>query len=185
MRFRPGHRQQQRILAAQFNADTGTQDAMRAKLADPSVPEHVKQGIRNRFAWADSVKPAKKRRPAGSSGEPLEADVQKACIELLLAHPRVSKVIRFNSGAVHGESETGKRYFVRFASEPVPDIYFFGPSVWGWLEVKRPGWTRPKDERENRQARFLDDVRVAGGIGRFITDPQQIMEALKSDGQQF
>jgi hypothetical protein len=179
MRFRPGHRQQQRILAAEFKADTGKLAAMRAKLDDPATPEHVKDGIRKRLAWADSVKPAKKRRAAGSSGEPLEADVQKACMELLASHPRVSLYRRFNSGAAYSENGA----LVRFSYPGiVVDLYALlkdGTSCW-W-ECKRASWKWPATplQREIDQRDFMDDAGACGAITGFITDPQQIMEALK------
>lgn len=35
------------------------------------------------------------------------------------------------------------------------------------VEVKKPGWKKPSDDREHAQARFLSTVVALGGYGRF------------------
>lgn len=175
MRFRPGLRQTIRA-----NASRALE--LEERLADQRLAPCTRASLERHLAAARATleKPVRTRKPAGSDGKPLERDIQRACIELLQSHPKVRRVIRVNSGAVQGESATGKRYFVRFASEPLPDIYVILKDGLGcaWFEIKRPGWLRPTDAREARQAAFLQDVRQSGGIGEFITDPQQIVGAL-------
>lgn len=41
------------------------------------------------------------------------------------------------------------------------------------IECKHPGWRAPENERDVAQERFLNAVRAAGGIGAFITHPDQ------------
>lgn len=164
MKFRPNFRQRLRDNARAL-------DALATASGKPTPPALEALLVEQR-------KPPRQRAKAGSDGRPLERDVQAAVMELLRFHPRVTKAIRFNSGAAYGE-HNGKKYYVKFASETVVDVYFFGPGLWGWLEIKRPGWTHPTDKREEDQATFLADVRAAGGIALFVTDAEQVAEALR------
>jgi len=118
---------------------------------------------------------------------PLEADVLRAVSDLLAAHPRVSYALRINSGMASYEAKTGKYapvYFHKWLRAPtpckMPDI--FGALIDGRtlaLEIKRPGWSKPRDEREHQQANFLALIRDLGGIGAFVTDARQLEELLK------
>lgn len=51
------------------------------------------------------------------------------------------------------------------------------------VEVKKPGWTKPTDDREKEQEQFINNVNRMGGIGFFLTEPeilqQKISENLK------
>jgi hypothetical protein len=42
------------------------------------------------------------------------------------------------------------------------------------LEIKDVGWTRPEDEREVAQKKWIDLVNFYGGYAAFISDPSQI-----------
>ena len=107
--------------------------------------------------------------------KPLEREIQKAIIEALRLHPRVLKVVRFNSGGSMHRGANGKDYLVMFSSEPVPDLFVMLRHGFAWLEVKRSGWTKPTDHREERQAAFLACVRQAGGIGAFVTSVEEAL----------
>lgn len=122
--------------------------------------------------------PARKRVPK----TPLEGDIQASVLSALRKHPRVAWVGRFNSGAYRTEYK-GKKGFYKFNYMPkglsmcdlagmLTDGRFFG------LEVKRPGWKGPGDEREECQAAFLDLVVKHGGVGRFITCLDEALEAI-------
>ena len=51
------------------------------------------------------------------------------------------------------------------------------------LEMKRPGWhLTPGDARGQAQNNFLTVVNNSGGIGRFITDPQNYVDILREYG---
>ena len=110
--------------------------------------------------------------------EPLERDIQKAIIQALRLHPRVIKVVRFNSGGSIHRGADGRDQLVLFSSEPVPDLFVLLKGGFAWLEVKRPSFKSPRDEREERQARFLAAVREAGGIGCFVRSVDEAIDAI-------
>ena len=122
-----------------------------------------------------------KRGPRVDTG-PLEADVVRAVGELLARHPRVSYALRINSGMASYEAKSGRYapvYFHKWVRSPtkcrMPD--FFGATTDGRtiaLECKRPGWTKPTDDREREQAAFLNLIFRMGGIADFITDAAQV-----------
>lgn len=131
----------------------------------------------------DAVKPPppRKRLPRlDAPHKPLERDIQRAIIEALRLHPRVLKVVRFNSGGSMHRGANGKDYLVMFSSEPVPDLFVLLRGGFAWLEVKREGWQRPSDAREERQAAFLAAVREAGGIGCFVRSVDEALAAISA-----
>ena len=153
--------------------------ALRAMSPDGKLPE----AMQARFD-ALRPKPRKPRVPRlptlDAPHKPLEREIQKAIIEALRLHPRVLKVVRFNSGGSMHRGANGKEYLVMFSSEPVPDLFVLLRGGFAWLEVKRPGWRQPTDEREMRQSRFLATVREAGGIGCFVRSVDEALEAISS-----
>jgi hypothetical protein len=49
--------------------------------------------------------------------------------------------------------------------------------VWGRffaVEVKRPGWKAPTDDRERAQSAFLTNVRALGGVGLFAQSVEDV-----------
>ena len=121
----------------------------------------------------------KKRLPRiDAPHKPLEREIQKAIIQALRLHPRVLKVVRFNSGGSMHRDNQGRDHLVMFSSEPVPDLYVLLKGGFAWLEVKRPPWSRPTDAREELQARFLAAVREAGGIGCFVRSVKEAIAAI-------
>jgi hypothetical protein len=151
--------------------------AARAMSPDGKLPEAMQRAF-------DAVRPAP-ARPRKQRAErldaphkPLERDIQKAIIEALRLHPRVIKVTRFNSGGSMHRGADGRDRLVLFSSEPVPDLFVLLRGGFAWLEVKRPGWSRPTDLREERQAAFLAAVREAGGIGQFVRSIDEAIAAI-------
>lgn len=122
------------------------------------------------------------KRSYNRSGQPLEADVLRAVGDLLAQHPRVSYALRINSGAASYEAKSGAYAPVHFhiwvrSREPYRMPDFFGCLIDGRslaLECKRPGWSKPADDRERQQAAFLALIRELGGVGAFITDAEQV-----------
>lgn len=113
---------------------------------------------------------------------PLEADVLTLVADLLQAHPLVRFAVRQNSGAASYEAKSGRYapiFFYKWIKCPEPVTL---PDVWGMLtsgrffffELKRPGWTKPTDDRERKQAAFLEIVRKGGALAAFVTDAEQI-----------
>lgn len=150
-------------------------------------------------ASAERVMPPEPKRRAqrAPDGEtqprPLEADVIRAVEALLAVHPRVIWALRMNSGAASFEAASGKFAPVWFhrwvrAPEKCRMSDFLGvvadPSPWTArpvilaIECKRPGWTRPTDQREREQAAFLEIVRRNGGIGLFACSVEDVAQAL-------
>ena len=151
--------------------------AARAMSPDGKLPPHMQRAF-------DAVRPApvRKRLPRlDAPHKPLERDIQRAIIEALRLHPRVIKVTRFNSGGSMHRGSDGRDRLVLFSSEPVPDLFVLlrdSKAGFAWLEVKRPGWSRPTDLREERQAAFLAAVREAGGIGQFVRSVDEALAAI-------
>jgi hypothetical protein len=116
-----------------------------------------------------------------------EGPVVKAVCELLAAHPATALVVRQNSGSASYEHSSGKWAPINFYTlwKPTKDEVTV-VDVWGFLktgryyafECKAPGFKHPRDDRERRQAMFLMLVRNCGGIAMFVTDVQQVQEAL-------
>lgn len=133
----------------------------------------------NFYGMKEFVKPIRSRVP---SGRPLESSVLQAVGDLLAQHPKVSYALRINSGMASYEGRSGKYqpvWFHIWVRSPAPCRMpdFFGALIDGRtlaLECKRPGWSKPNDEREHQQAAFLDLIRSMGGIGEFVTDAEQV-----------
>ena len=113
--------------------------------------------------------------------EPSEADVQASIRQLLAVHPRVAWHGRINSGKAWLPSgKVGKFRPVQFHDVPgMSDL--LGQLVDGRLlaiEVKRPSWRQPTDERERLQQAFLTRVCDAGGLGFFARSLEDVLVML-------
>lgn len=133
-----------------------------------------------------------------------EAQVLRDVRAYLALHPKVSRIIRVNSGAAQlGDPEHPR--FVRFCDiegqnqlrhaarrsathaaaaeermELVCDIIgFLTDGRFLAVEVKHGGWKRPTDARERAQARFLEVVRSTGGVAGFVASLKMAEELLK------
>jgi len=132
-----------------------------------------------------SLKPGKPRQAPVSR----EGPVVRAVCELLEIHPKTALVVRQNSGSASYEQASGKWAPINFYMlwKPTSKEVTI-PDVWGLLkdgrfyafECKAPGFKHPRDDRERRQAAFLMLIRNCGGIARFVTDVQQVQEALNA-----
>lgn len=116
----------------------------------------------------------------------LEASVISEVSSLLANHPAVLFAVRQNSGAAFLKGRDGKDmpvWFYRCITSPekmrISDF-------WGILrdgrmfafECKRRSWTKPTDQREFEQLAFLTMVANSGGIGRFVTCAEDVLDAL-------
>ena len=150
--------------------------ALRALSPDGTLPEPMQRALA-----AVKPPPLRKRAPPQPTGEPLEADIQKAIMQALELRPEVVKVVRFNAGAAYFYKPDGSKSLVHFSSEPVVDLYvLMRGGRYAWLEVKRPSFKAPRDLREERQAAFLVAVREAGGIGQFVRSVDEAIAAIAS-----
>ena len=154
---------------------------MKLPTARRSAKAQVQQAIDfGEFARAvAAVAPEQQKRAKRVRLDPLEADVQRAIMDLLAVHPKVAFAGRFNSGAVvtehTGKNGKSKRGFYRMNTIPgFSDIHGMlktGRAL--YVEVKRRGeYLRPE------QATFLELVRLHGGLGIVAYDAQQVADAL-------
>lgn len=136
---------------------------------------------------AQSVIPEKrayaKREPDGT----YESDIQRDIIEMLKRHPKVAIIERHNSGASSEIGADGKLRFVRFNTVyRVNGVRMRKSDIDCTLvngkrfvvEVKRPPWRGPTDQREYEQENYINHVRAATGYGLFATSVAEVEEAL-------
>jgi hypothetical protein len=117
----------------------------------------------------------KKRAPAQPSGEPSEAEILRAIIQLLKRHPRVAMCWRQNSGTFQERNRDGTTRYIRAnTARGMSDI--MGTLKDGRtlaIEVKsRTGRMRPGQEE------FLQQIRDAGGVAgvcRSVEDAQKLL----------
>jgi len=103
----------------------------------------------------------KKRAPAKPSGEPSEAEILRAIIQLLHRHPRVAQAWRQNSGTFQERNRDGSTRYIRANTQKgmsdIMGILKDGRTL--AIEVKsRTGRMRPGQEE------FLQTIRSAGGV---------------------
>lgn len=130
----------------------------------------------------NNVPARKTRAPSQPSLLPTEAEVQKAIITYLCANPKVCLVERHNSGAVtdgnyyvqfhHIYGSMGKRVRKADICGLLRDGRMFA------IEVKRPPFTGPRNEREVEQGNYLELVRSCGGIGIFAVSVDDVRKFL-------
>jgi hypothetical protein len=161
LKFKPSFREQ-------LNANQRGLDMLADLSGKPRIALHVPVA-------------AKKRARAGSTGEPLERDVQAAIIAYLLHHPQVRLVERINSGTATDQSGNYVRFHTIYQKGlRKPDLdCMLADGRRMVIEVKRPGWTKPINEREEEQGNYLALIRSLGGIGIFATCIEDVQAALK------
>lgn len=101
--------------------------------------------------------------PRGSTGKPLERDVQKAVLAYLKAHPAVAFAGRLNSGSA--QMQDGRPIWFHTLGNGAPDIIGAMRHNCAWLaiEVKRPGM-KPRPE----QLMWLEAITFAGGCAGWV-----------------
>ena len=130
--------------------------------------------------------PPKRERRAPDPADS-EAPVVAAVGELLAAHPQVLFAVRQNSGAMHVPSRINERlvpiWFYRVVRAPENVTL---PDYWGFLrdcrafaiECKRPSWKKPHDDRERRQAAYIQMIEAIGGVGGFVRSADEAQALL-------
>jgi hypothetical protein len=107
---------------------------------------------------------------------PLEKDIKASIMEMIQSL-NLGSCTRYNSGALKIDDR-----YVKFNSaeghsdlsgvlSPTGRAYF--------LEVKRPGWNGPVDERELKQAQFLAEQKACGAIAEFVTSVDEALKVLR------
>ncbi len=119
---------------------------------------------------------------------PLEADVIAAVSDILKAHPRVLWAVRMNSGAASYEAASGRYapvYFHRWIRGSGYRMSDFLGATNDFrilaLEAKKPGWTKPTDQREREQATFLECVVRNGGRAGFVRNAQEALAIIEAE----
>jgi hypothetical protein len=106
--------------------------------------------------------------------EPLEAQVQRAVLQVLSHHPRVAWAARINTGVFRPARKDGSTGFVRAGFKGCSDV--IGQLTTGQflaIEVKRPsGKTTPE------QQAFLQQVAAHGGIALVARSADDVIAAL-------
>ena len=175
MKFKPSLKESMRLShAAQKFMAMGAPDEKR---------EEAEARLNELFSGVDIDAVHKKR----AAPRQLEAEALRAVRQLVAVHPKIDWILRVNSGAASFEAKTGKWQPVKFhewVRSPVafrmPDLY--GKMVDGRdiaLEIKRPDWKKPSDQREIEQAAFLHRVRDHGGIGEFVRSVEEAQRAIE------
>ena len=103
--------------------------------------------------------------------KPRETKIVRACLDLLLAHPKIAMAWRCNTG---GMKNPAGRY-VKFGFTGQPDIMAVrkGSGRLVSIEVKKPG-EKPSDA----QYVFLDSLIEAGGFGCWVTSVDELAAVL-------
>jgi len=130
-----------------------------------------------------------KRAPSVPSGVPLERDVLKTIIAGLRIHPMIGLVERVNSGSAVETNADGSQRHIQFhhvysvAGQKMRSVDVhctLTPSGKRFVvEVKRQGWSRPKDQREEEQVAYIQHVRACGGHGMVATSWDEVQIELK------
>ena len=120
--------------------------------------------------------PKRERKANGSSGEPLEKDIQKAILHYLSACPNVLWAGRFNRGTAMTGDGNGIVRYTRFNTvRGFPDIHgqlTTGPAF--WIEIKSKGGKLSEDQRE-----FLELVSSHGGIAFMAESVDDVIRYIK------
>lgn len=124
--------------------------------------------------------------PDAAPGATSEAATQSQC---RLAAPRLGFTLwRNNNGAAVDDTGRHIRYGLGNDSQKIngvwksSDLIGVGPN--GRIvavEVKRPGWSQPENDRDRAQLNFLTQVNALGGIGFFCTHVDQYIERLNHE----
>lgn len=112
-----------------------------------------------------------------------EATIQRDIIAMLRKHPKVRIVERHNSGMAMETNSAGEKRFisyntvfkvngVRMRKSDIDCTLTNGKRF--VVEVKREGWTRPKNERETEQQNYIEHIRAATGYGMFATSMAEV-----------
>ena len=117
----------------------------------------------------------KRRAPAKPSGEPSEADILRAIMQLLRHHPKVASHWRQNSGTFQERNRDGTTRYIRANTQKgmsdIMGVLKDGRTL--AIEVKsRTGRMRPGQEE------FLATIRQAGGVAgvcRSVEDAQRLL----------
>ncbi len=129
---------------------------------------HDKEAIQA-LPEAEAPKPQPKAKQPRKSAVVKEAEVLRACMDVLEVHPIVNLWWRQNSGA----QRIGNR-FIKFGFRGASDLMgVLSNGRFLAVEVKAPG-NKPTTE----QAGFLGNVTAAGGLAMWVTSADRLADTL-------
>jgi hypothetical protein len=147
-----------------------------AGVADDDPRKQANDERLERLAASIAPKRHYVKRPVdGRPVQPLEKDIQKACLHLLRVHPKVAAVWRQNSGTFTEQNQDGSTRYISAHTMPgLPDILGFmnGGRMFAF-EVKRPG-----NRATPQQQAFIDRANAAGALAAVVTDADQLVAIL-------
>lgn len=109
------------------------------------------------------------RKPSGAL---TESQIQKAILDLLRKHPKVAVVNRYNSGSAQFGSHTVRFNSARGQSDLMGVLKGGRTFAFEVKTAKGVVW--------EHQARFLDKIRAAGGIGEVVRSVDDVMRILET-----
>jgi len=112
-----------------------------------------------------------------------EATIQRDIIAFLRKHPKVKIVERHNSGTAMEVNSVGEKRFiayntvfkvggVRMRKSDIDCQLANGKRL--CIEVKRAGWTRPRNQREVEQENYINHVLASTGYAMFATSVAEV-----------
>ena len=119
----------------------------------------------------DRPKPKRERGPRKPSGKPLESNVLKAIIKALRAHPKVTRVVRNQSGVF----TEGDR-FIRVGTRGLADLTVYLGQRYGYIEVKVPG-RNAEPHQQAWLANALQTGAAFAAVAHSVDDAVAIIEA--------
>lgn len=175
--FKPGLRDQQRAVKSAMQG--------MARLHGVTLPEGALSDVKDKIT----------RGPRTVKTTKPENEVQSEIIDYLVRHPKVALVIRINAGAVYNANDA----FIRFHHIYVPhqfkksriekvDLKISDLTVimtdgkFCAIEVKSGDWTKPCNEREYAQARYLNHIDAHKGIAFFAASVDDVRKNLILNG---
>lgn len=173
--------------------------ARRGRVLRKSLRDAVAESQRAQAFWSPTgiarpvpksiaamIQPKRAMKPRAADGT-YESDIQAEIIAFLRAHPKVKIVERHNSGTAVEQGANGGKRFIRYntvfkvAGVRMRKVDIDCTLVNGRrfvVEVKRPPWTAPTDQREIEQENYIQHVRAATSYGLFATSVRQVSDAL-------
>jgi len=112
-----------------------------------------------------------------------EATIQRDIIAFLRKHPKIAIVERHNSGTALEVDMRGQKRFiayntvfkvqgVRMRKSDIDCQLINGKRL--CIEVKRTGWTHPRNQREIEQENYINHVLAATGYAMFATSVAEV-----------
>ena len=164
--------------------------SLRETFAENAAAEKLWAAMHGKPLRDMSPAPAKRTRSAAvNKPTETEADALKAITQYMNTRSDIVMLWRQNSGMAQS-SNGAPIYFYRWVKGRdmrIPDLV--GMDANGMMfaiEVKRPGWRKPSDQREIEQQNFLTMIQEHGGRAGFATcieDAAKIMGMDMGDGE--